>query len=710
MADSIIGALRVVLGLDTAAFSSGAKEAQSTLDKLASNFKSVASTLAAGLTVGALVTSVQHAINSMDELGKSAQKIGIPVEQLSGLKYAAELADVSMETLSTGVGKLSKAMVEGAAKPTSAAAKAFQELGVSVKDSEGNMRPTNDVLLELAGAFAHLEDDSAKTAAAIALFGRGGKEMIPFLNQGKAGINDLTAEAKEFGLVISDSTAKQAEQFNDTLKSISAHTQGLFTLIAAEALPTLNDLASRWKESSKESGFFESVLDTTKTTLQEFNAIVTVTSNIIDNLKAVFGGVKVAVENYDFSQTEAGKQIAVVTDAFKAAKDAVAGYDLSQTSLGQQLQYLSSLFDSAEKGLADTTTQSSAAAIAANALSGIIQNLGTSFSNLAQPSINNANYWLGTFTQTMNEVANTFKGKLSPSFAEGTNAVDNFIKSQQKAIASAQAQAATIGSIPGTFEAMKVSMDAAAIAAANNTTLTDAQRVAIKNLSDQAMAAAMGIAGAQLTQEFLDPWDKYAQKIRDVNALLADHKISAQTAQKASYAAATDMTKVYGDAAAGAMGNFATFFTTFAQGNAEMFAIAKAFSISQAIINTYTAATAALKLPPPLGYIAAAGVIAAGMAMVATIIAQKPAAKMALGGSFMVGGAGGTDTQMVPIMATPGERVSVDQNKYGESSGSAKTITLQGLKPKEYYRGDVLRDFVDNLNQAIGDGLKIKLA
>ena len=257
---------------------------------------------------------------------------------------------------------------------------------------------------------------------------------------------------------------------------------------------------------------------------------------------------------------------------------------------------------------------------------------------------------------------------------------------------------------------MRITMEANAIAKANDIKLTDAQRVALKNLSDQAGATAVQIAGAKLTQEFLTPWDLYLQKVRDVNAELAANAISSDTARKASFKAANDMAQVYGQAAAGAMGDFATFFTTFAQGNKEMFIVAKAFSVSQAIINALLAATKALAtLPPPLGQIAAAASLAAGMAMVAKIVAEKPTTGMALGGSFQVAGAGGVDSQMVPIMATPGERVHVEQNKYGDS-GSGKTITLQGLSPKQYYRGDVLRDLVDNLNTAIGDGLKIKLA
>jgi hypothetical protein len=90
-------------------------------------------------------------------------------------------------------------------------------------------------------------------------------------------------------------------------------------------------------------------------------------------------------------------------------------------------------------------------------------------------------------------------------------------------------------------------------------------------------------------------------------------------------------------------------------------------------------------------------------------ITSKKAPAFAVGGTMQVAGSGGIDSRMLSFMASPGETVSVDQNKYGEG-GSGRTITLAGVNAKDYYRGDVLRDFVANLNEAIGDGLKIKLA
>jgi hypothetical protein len=109
----------------------------------------------------------------MDKLGKVAQEIGIPVEQLSALKYAAGLADVSFESLSDGAIKLAKNMslVAGGAKGP--ASEAFKALGVSVTDSNGNLKDTSAVLGRLRTS--PLYDSAAKTALATTILARGGR-------------------------------------------------------------------------------------------------------------------------------------------------------------------------------------------------------------------------------------------------------------------------------------------------------------------------------------------------------------------------------------------------------------------------------------------------------------------------------------------------------------------------------------------------------
>ena len=91
MASSVIGALRVNLGLDSAQFSKGAKQAQTTSQKLSSNLKKIGA--AASAVGGGVALAVRGQLNAADQLGKSAQQLGLPVEQLSQLQFAASVSE-----------------------------------------------------------------------------------------------------------------------------------------------------------------------------------------------------------------------------------------------------------------------------------------------------------------------------------------------------------------------------------------------------------------------------------------------------------------------------------------------------------------------------------------------------------------------------------------------------------------------------------------
>lgn len=70
--------------------------------------------IGAGFSAGALTASVKQAINDFDNLNKMAQKVGVSVETLSGLDFAGKLSDVSLESIGTGLKKLSVNMADAA--------------------------------------------------------------------------------------------------------------------------------------------------------------------------------------------------------------------------------------------------------------------------------------------------------------------------------------------------------------------------------------------------------------------------------------------------------------------------------------------------------------------------------------------------------------------------------------------------------------------
>ncbi len=191
--------------------------------------------LVAGL--GAIVIKTA---NAGDELLSTSQKVGVSVEKLSALQFAAKLSNLGVTELATGLKLLSKNITETGAG-TGEARDAFTALGISVKDAKGNIKPTADLLLELADKFANMEDGAGKTALAMRLFGRSGAEMIPFLNKGSAGINELTEEAKRLGIVFTQEAAEAGNTFNDNLKRLHERINGIVYEIGNNLIPIIND-------------------------------------------------------------------------------------------------------------------------------------------------------------------------------------------------------------------------------------------------------------------------------------------------------------------------------------------------------------------------------------------------------------------------------------------------------------------------------------
>lgn len=209
--------------------------------------------LGVSLSVAGFGAMIKSAIDAADHLNKLSQKIGISVEALSTLRYAAQLSDVSLETLQKGIKGLSQNITE-ANTGIGDGAQVFEALGISVKNADGSMKSTEAVLLQVAEVFANLEDGAVKTALAVKLFGKSGMEMIPFLNQGAAGINQLTAEAERLGLKLTTETARSAEAFNDNLTALKASSSALGIALARDFLPELTNITNAMREAANDSG------------------------------------------------------------------------------------------------------------------------------------------------------------------------------------------------------------------------------------------------------------------------------------------------------------------------------------------------------------------------------------------------------------------------------------------------------------------------
>ena len=256
--EATIGALRVILGLDSAQFEDSLKSSMSALGDFGKRMGEVAAGIglekAVEKTFGAIVESITSAIDAADKLSKASVKFGIPVETLGQLSNAAALSDVSLESLGNSLSKLSKNMVTAQGE-TSQQTSAFAALGISVKDLSGQLKSADQILNEVANSFATFRDGTTKTALSVAIFGKAGADLIPVLNEGADGIKKISDRMGEFA-TISPETAKAAEQFNDTLKLMEKVSQNIVAQILGESglLKAFNDVADAMLAAQAGSG------------------------------------------------------------------------------------------------------------------------------------------------------------------------------------------------------------------------------------------------------------------------------------------------------------------------------------------------------------------------------------------------------------------------------------------------------------------------
>jgi hypothetical protein len=234
MSNSVIGSLRVALGLDAAQFETGARRAKSAADQLSNRMRILGAAVTA--VAAGIAYAVRGQINAIDDLAKSADRIGIPVEALSQLQHAANLSGVQMSTLQGAMQRLSRGMVESAGD--------FAALGIAVRDANGQMRPTVDVLDDVADVLASMPEGAERTALAVRLLGRSGAELIPMLRGGSAGLQAMRAEADALGLTISNQTARRVEAFNDNLTRLRSQFTGLIRILTAQMAPALEAISN----------------------------------------------------------------------------------------------------------------------------------------------------------------------------------------------------------------------------------------------------------------------------------------------------------------------------------------------------------------------------------------------------------------------------------------------------------------------------------
>lgn len=245
----------------------------------------------AGAVAGAVLGKmVNKAIKNADEITKMSQSVGVSVETLSAMAHAADLSGVSLETLAKAF-KITAQRAAETAAGTGEAKEAYKALGISVTDAASSLKDSDELLLEIADKFEVMENGAGKTALAIDLFGRSGADLIPMLNQGRAGLEAMTDEAARLGLVIDTETGQAAERFRDNLTRLRGVKVGLVNTITRAVLPTLEKYTDAMVDSAKETDSMAKAGEFASTSLKLLLTAGTLVKVAFDALGSTIGGL-----------------------------------------------------------------------------------------------------------------------------------------------------------------------------------------------------------------------------------------------------------------------------------------------------------------------------------------------------------------------------------------------------------------------------------
>jgi methyl-accepting chemotaxis protein len=233
-----------------------------------------------------------------DELITTSNQTGISTQQLQEWDYAMRFIDVDMNTMTGSMAKLVKNM-DNAAKGTKDQVEAFDALGVSFSDGNGELRDSRAVFMEIIDALGEMENETQRDALAMRLFGRSAQELNPLIKAGAGELARLSEEAHNVGAVLDDDAIKALGEFDDNMQVLEASIKGVTNKALAELTPYINQLIDALREKMPAiveniKGFVKFVIDNGPTIIGVIGGIAggLLAWNVVSMVQKLAGAIK----------------------------------------------------------------------------------------------------------------------------------------------------------------------------------------------------------------------------------------------------------------------------------------------------------------------------------------------------------------------------------------------------------------------------------
>lgn len=307
--------------------------------------------------VAAAVVEAEKALISLtiesaayaDEILTQSVVTGLSAEALQEYQYAAELVDVSLDTLTSSQAKMIRSM-DAARRGSKEQAEAFDKLGISVQNADGTLRDAQDVFGDAIDALGDISNETERDAIAMTIFGRSARDLNPLIKAGSDGLRELTQEAHDVGYVMGEEALDALGAVDDQLQRMNRSGEALKNQIAVGMAPAVEnlmkkgtDLFVRLQEAAEGSGI-----------LEVFSALLDVVSALEPLFDVLFGtaedGVPVlqtlalALGVLADALTIVANTVAIVIELFKQLFNLISGKGFDDSNLTRYGENIAKVF------------------------------------------------------------------------------------------------------------------------------------------------------------------------------------------------------------------------------------------------------------------------------------------------------------------------------------------------------------------------------
>lgn len=297
----------------------------------------------------ALISLTIESAAYADEILTQSTVTGLSTEALQEYQYAAELVDVSLDTLTSSQTKMIRSM-DAARRGSKEQAEAFDKLRIGVQNADGTLRDSQEVFGEAIDALGAISNETERDAIAMTIFGRSARDLNPLIKAGSDGLRELTQEAHNVGYVMGEEALDALGAVDDQLQRMNRSGEALKNQIAVGMAPAVEnlmkkgtDLFVRLQEAAEGSGI-----------LEVFGALLDVVSALEPLFDVLFGtaedGVPVlqtlalALGVLADALTIVANTIAIVIELFKQLFNLISGKGFDDSNLTRYGENIAKVF------------------------------------------------------------------------------------------------------------------------------------------------------------------------------------------------------------------------------------------------------------------------------------------------------------------------------------------------------------------------------